>query len=340
MPGDTSNQRNSPDEQAGKGGRNSADSSGQEPSYYDVPMLKPPVWKWEIATYFFLGGLAAGAYSLGRLAERFDGEDYQEVTRAGTAIAAVAAIPCAPLLIADLGDRKRFHHMLRVFKPKSPMNLGSWVLTACSALIGLATVREVLDSKQDGLPNAAVRVADGVVNVSDLAGLPLMLLLASYTGILLSGTATPIWAKNRWLGPLFMSSAMSTGAAAISLALEVASDEETPAKAALQKVETSARIAEAATLGGYLASCGALNEPLTKGKFAPHLWGGTVGGGMILPEVLNRLPVGRKMRRWLKIIADISTLLAGLSLRWSILFAGHESANDPEAARQASRPKS
>ncbi|MBV9470989.1 MAG: polysulfide reductase NrfD, partial [Abitibacteriaceae bacterium] len=315
MPGDTDNRRQSPDEQAGKGGKNSADSSGQEASYYDVPMLKPPVWQWEIATYFFLGGLASGAYILGRLAERFGGEDYREITRAGTAIAAVAAIPCSPLLIKDLGDPKRFHHMLRVFKPKSPMNLGSWVLTACSALIGLATVREVLDSKQEDLPTEAVRVADGAINISDIVGLPLMLLLGSYTGILLSATATPVWSRNRWLGPLFISSAMSTGAAAISLALEATSEAKSPAKDALQKVETTARVVEGAMLSGYLVSCGELNEPLTKGKFAPHLWGGTVGGGFMLPELLERLPVGGKVRRWIKIIADMSTLLGGLALR-------------------------
>ena len=35
-------------------------------------------------------------------------------------------------LVLDLGDPLRFHHMLRVFKPSSPMSLGTWCLTAYS----------------------------------------------------------------------------------------------------------------------------------------------------------------------------------------------------------------
>src|SRR4051794_26974191 len=102
------------------------------PAYYDVSMLKPPVWEKPIGVYFFLGGLAAGAYLLARVAERAGGERYRPITRAGSAVALLGALPCAPLLIEDLGDPKRFHHMLRVFKPESPMNFGAWALTTFS----------------------------------------------------------------------------------------------------------------------------------------------------------------------------------------------------------------
>src|SRR5579884_1535662 len=72
------------------------------PSYYDIPLLKKPVWTKEIGIYFYLGGLSAGSYLLARLAERFGGEKYRSITRAGTAIALVAIAPCPPLLIYDL----------------------------------------------------------------------------------------------------------------------------------------------------------------------------------------------------------------------------------------------
>jgi hypothetical protein len=114
----------------------------QEPSYYDISMLKPPTWGWEIASYFFLGGLSAGSYLLARMADRFGGQRSREVTKVGTTVAALAVAPCAPLLIADLGDPARFHHMLRVFKPWSPMNLGAWTLTGYSGAAALALLRE------------------------------------------------------------------------------------------------------------------------------------------------------------------------------------------------------
>ena len=57
------------------------------------------------------------------------------------ALAGVAASP--PLLISDLGRPERFHHMLRVLKPTSPMSVGSWVLGASSTAIALANARAV-----------------------------------------------------------------------------------------------------------------------------------------------------------------------------------------------------
>src|SRR6202000_1038149 len=102
-------------------------SISPEHSYYDLSPLKPPVWKWQIAAYFFLGGMSAGALILARLAERFGGgKSFQQITRFGTYAAIAAAAPCPLFLIDDLGDKSRFHHMLRVWKPTSPMNLGTW----------------------------------------------------------------------------------------------------------------------------------------------------------------------------------------------------------------------
>src|SRR5438874_1146251 len=57
------------------------------PTYYNVPLLKPPVWKWEVPVYFFLGGLSAGAHLLARAAERFGRGKHKDVTRAGELIA-------------------------------------------------------------------------------------------------------------------------------------------------------------------------------------------------------------------------------------------------------------
>src|SRR5689334_16118877 len=74
-----------------------------EPAYYNISILKSPVWKWEIATYFFLGGISAASYVLARLAERAGGDRYRDLARAGTYIAGATWIPCAPLLIHDLG---------------------------------------------------------------------------------------------------------------------------------------------------------------------------------------------------------------------------------------------
>jgi formate-dependent nitrite reductase membrane component NrfD len=305
----------------------------EEHAYYNLPMLKKPVWGGEVAAYFFLGGLSAGAYVLARMAERFGGERYRSVTRAGSAIAALTVLPCAPLLIADLGDPKRFHHMLRVFKPRSPMNLGAWTLTAYSGAAALAALREWLrDERTDAERSTAAKIVDGtLLLICDAAGVPLALLLAGYTGVLLSATSAPVWSKNPWLGALFSASAVSTGASAIGLALSA----QDATHEAMKDIHTTAHLAEALLLSGFLSVAGPLAKPLTQGEQAP--WFHTAAWGVLFSEVLQALPLRGRARRWASVASSLVGLASGFALRWSLVHAGRSSAADPEAARNASR---
>ena len=344
-------------------------------SYYDVPMLKPPVWKWEIATYFFLGGLSAGAYLLARTAARFGGKRYQDITQAGTAIAATAFVPCAPLLIRDLGDMTRFHYMLRVFKPRSPMNLGTWTLTGYGAVLTLTALKEWRKGRRGGdretgrqgnrerekgkrkkekekvtsqhrTPNTQHRPPPSSLLLDaalDGAGMPLALLLAGYTGVLLSTSATPLWARNRWLGPLFSASAISTGASALELALQAHSPnaEAAPSHRPLKQIDAVAKITEAVALAGYLGEAGKFAAPITTGKYAPHFWGGAVGAGLAGSALLGAIPVKNpKTRRALRIVGAAAGLAGGFALRWAVSQGGHISGSDPQAARDSSQAAS
>ena len=316
-----------------------------QPAYYDIPLLKPPVWKWEIPAYFFLGGLSAGAFVLSRMAERFGGEKGKGMRRAGTAIACAAYAPCPVLLILDLGDPKRFHYMLRVFKPESPMNLGSWILTGYGGALSLAALEAVTGRSAvatTGNGSSSAKRGELLSMAVDASGVPLGVMLAGYTGVLLSTISTPVWARNPWLGALFSASAFHSGAAALELAHEFGkeggeSDEESHP---LEGVNRATRAAEAVALGGYLSSSGPLAKPLTAGKYAPHVWGAAVGAGMILPTLLDRLPVrNKKAKRWLKLAASGLTLAGGFAIKWAVTHAGHPSAEDPDAAREATRRK-
>jgi formate-dependent nitrite reductase membrane component NrfD len=337
--------------------------SSKGPSYYNVPMLKPPVWKWEIATYFWLGGMSAGAFILSRLAERFGGEEFREVTRFGSYAAIGAAIPCPILLIHDLGDRSRFHHMLRVWKPKSAMNLGTWVLTSYSPIAALAAGRELLRNHdhvavvprgkqwlawraerrvvQVAGPSTLNAVAGAIGVIADVAGVPLAFLLATYTGVLLANTATPVWAQNKWLSPLFAIGAMSTGASVIGLLMELAKKEgapETRAEKALTHFSTVAHTAEAAAFGGYIASLKpAVRKPFTTGSMKHHT--AFTFGALAVAETLKHLPLEGRAKKVAKVTGHLASLASALSMRWSVVFGAHESGNDPVAARATSKAR-
>ncbi len=163
-------------------------------SYQDQPLLKPPVWTWEIPTYFFLGGAAGAAAVLG-VAAQLAGED-EKLVRDARWIAAIGANLSTPLLIADLGRPERFLNMLRVFNPKSPMSVGAWTV----AVFGGASTAALL------FPIFAP--------VSAIAGLG----MATYTGVLLGVSAIPVWKDNASVLPVhFAASALGAACSMLEL---------------------------------------------------------------------------------------------------------------------------
>ncbi len=312
------------------------DKKDGTPAYYDISLLKASVWTHEVGTYFFLGGLSSSAFSLARMADRFGRGRYRNITQYGTLLAALAALPCAPLLIWDLGDRRRFLHMLRVWKPSSPMNLGSWTLTIYTLMGGTAALREFLRVLRKDAPlTGPAKVIDETAGlVADGVGVPLGLLLAGYTGVLLSTTANPLWSRNSWVGALFSASAVAAGSGAIKLTLE-ALGQEGEATEALGKVETLAHAAEAVCHVGFLAQAGPLAKPLTAGECKTQYLLGAIGAGVVLPEILSHLPVSKPAKRRLAIAAGLLSLAGGLALRLAFVAAGKPAGNDPDLARLA-----
>ena len=108
--------------------------------YYGQPIVKPPVWTWQIGLYFFVGG-TAGMSGVIALAGLLTGQPLTFV-RAALALAFAGAVISPALLIADLGRPARFLNMLRVFKWRSAMSMGVWTLVAFG---GLATAAPAAD---------------------------------------------------------------------------------------------------------------------------------------------------------------------------------------------------
>ena len=206
-------------------------------SYYDQPLLKPPVWTWEVPTYFFVGG-AAGAAAVLAAAAQLSGED-ERLVRDARWIAAIGANLSTPLLIADLGRPQRFLNMLRVFNPRSPMSVGAWTV----AVFGGTSTAAVLSPIGK----------DFFAALSALTGLA----MSTYTGVLLGVTAIPVWKENATLLPVhFGASALG---AACSL-LELRGHRHR----ALNSLALGAALFETAAPaeGGLMRAAAALSGPL------------------------------------------------------------------------------
>ena len=286
-------------------------------SYYGRPILKEPVWTWEIPAYFFFGGMAGAAAPFALLSELRGDE---ALARRAWLVALAGAAASPPLLIADLGRPERFHRMLRVIKPTSPMSVGSWILGASSTAIVFANVR----THFGWFPR-----------LGRLAGSTAILgpLLSTYTAVLMADTAIPVWHEARGELPFVFASgaAMSAGSA---MALIGGGG---PARR-LAVVGAVGELTSATVMERRL---GPLGEPYRKGvagRAARAAKALTAAGGLVMAW---------HGRRRAGTMAGGALMLAGaMATRWSVYKAGFQSAADPkyvvepQRARMAARAES
>ena len=293
--------------------------TGKPPDRVQGPMVKPAVWTWEVPLYFWFGGIAAGS-SFVALACDLAGDERSAATARKVALGALA--PCPVLLIADLGRPARFIYMLRIFKPRSPMSMGTWCLSSFGGLGAAAVGSDLL-----GRTAAARRLGAANALVGGYLG--------SYTGVLLATTAVPLWARSRlFLGPIFVATATATGAAATRLVLAATGLARShPTRTALGTVETGAMLAE--------LTLSTVNERRL-GKLASDLHRGSAGRLYRGAQLAVAAGFGlRFMRRRLGPRADHAAsalyLAAGLGFRYAWVTAGRASATDDEAVALMAR---
>jgi Polysulphide reductase, NrfD len=295
--------------------------TGKLPDEIQGPILNAPVWTWEVPLYFWCGGIAAGAALVAAGCELAGDARSARIARR---VVLGAAAPCAPLLISDLGRPARFLHMLRIFKPRSPMSMGVWALTAFGNLAAAAVGADLLGRRREA---RALGAANAVVGGY----------LGSYTGVLLASTAAPVWARSRlFLGPIFVSTATATGAAACRLALVARGmPEGHPTRNALGKVEMGAMAAELALSILNERRLGPLANGLETGHpgklFKAAKW--AVRAGLALRLV--RSPGGPATHH----VASLLYLAAGLMFRYAWVGAGPYSARDDRVVAEMARSR-
>jgi formate-dependent nitrite reductase membrane component NrfD len=274
------------------------------------PFIHAPLWSWEVASYFWLGGMASGSAFVALACDAAGDHRSAAIARK---VALGAVTPAPVLLIADLGRPERFLNMMRIFKPRSPMNMGAWCLVAFSGTGALAVGCDVI-----GRPKAARALGA----LTSLFGS----YLGSYTGVLLACTAVPVWARSRTiLGPAFVATATATGAAATRLALVACGlPRGHPTRRALGTIETASMVTELSISAFGERRLGDAAEALRRGRPGNYFRAAKslVALGLSLRLVSRR--TGPREHE----LASVMYLAAGLAFRFAWVYAGRASAMD------------
>jgi formate-dependent nitrite reductase membrane component NrfD len=294
--------------------------SAESPSYYGQPAIKEPVWIWSIPLYFYVGGVAGAASVLGAAADAVGGKGMEPLGRRCRWVGTVGDILSSGLLIYDLGRPTRFLHMLRVFRPTSPMSVGSWVLVGSGAM---NTASLLFAGRRGWLGRAGEGAAVG----AGFLGLP----LAGYTAVLLANTAVPLWQATRKSLPLlFMSSAMAGAGSLLELLPHSRGEEKV-----LHLFSTMGKVGE--LVAGVAVQHDAsrlevLERPLKHGP-SGTLW----KAARVCTAASLVLGVWPGRRRWMKVAGALLGTAGAVLTRFAVFRAGKASAADPQATFQPQR---
>jgi formate-dependent nitrite reductase membrane component NrfD len=285
-------------------------------SYYGRPVVKASPWEKDIPAYFFLGGLAAGS-SL--LAAGADLRRLPKLRRAARIAALAGGAAGTAALIHDLGRPARFLNMLRTAKPTSPMSMGTWVLAAFGPAASLAGAAEIAAMLRLQVPVAS-RLLEVGARPAGLLAAALAPALASYTGVLLSDTATPAWhAAGRELPFVFAASAAASAGGLAMVTTRV--DQAAPAR----RMAAGGAVIALAMERRMERSMGLSAETLHHGKAQPLM---DASRALTAAGTLGTVAFGRRSRAGAALSG--AALVAGsVCTRFAIFEAGQASARDP-----------
>jgi formate-dependent nitrite reductase membrane component NrfD len=293
-------------------------------TYYNRPVIKPPVWIWTIPTYFLVGGVAGAAMTLGFAVQLAGGKRLRHFDERCRWVGAIGGGLGTALLIADLGRKGRFLAMLRVLRPTSPMSIGSWVLALATPL---SAGSALLTFSRGWLYDLGCMAGIG----AGVLGMP----LATYTAVLIGNTTVPVWLATRRSLPLLFGASSAASLASLFDLMPLRPQE----RAIVRRFGIAGRIAELAA--GFAVEREANAVPRVGRPLRESASGALWTAAKISTVVSLALSLIPGRRKGGRIAAGALGILGGAALRFAIFYAGKLSSADPRATfwQQQERPQ-
>ena len=299
----------------------------------NLPHIDPHLnlWHWPISLYLFLGGLAAGILFFAAVVTLFNKQDkYQGAVKWATIIPPFALSIGLFVLLYDLSHLFYSWRLYMTFRITSPMSWGAWTLLLVTPLAFLWTISYLKEyfpnwKWQQGIWKYADWLIDFLNDNKRIMAwilVPSTIILGIYTGILLSAfNARPLW-NNSILGPLFLTSGLSTGAAAIIMLSKTHAERKFFSMIDLVMIGIELFLITHMIMGMMAGSQVQIeaSQLLLGGEFTVTFWVFVVILGLAFPAILETFElVGFKVPA---IIPAILVLIGGIVFRFVMVDAG------------------
>jgi protein NrfD len=311
------------------------------------------IWHWHIPLYLFLGGLAAGLLFFAAYFIISGKQDkFPFAVKYGPIISLIAIVIGLIALILDLKHPAYFWQLLTTVRFVSPMSWGAWTLVLVS-IVNLIWIfsyaKDIFKGKNKRFSFLSKLTALFVKpNESQSSGwewkhklirnfekysqdkrkawawvmIILAIILGVYTGILLSAfNARPLW-NTSILGPLFLVSGLSTGAALLMMLSKSHHEKVTFSRIDIMLIAIELFFIIHLFMG-FLAGPEVQNEAayyFLGGEFTVVFWVNVVIIGLIIPAVLETMEL-LKVKIPL-VIPGILILWGGIMFRFIMVDAG------------------
>jgi len=294
--------------------------------------MHPVNWPVVIAIYLFVAGVGVAAFYTGVLADLFSNGKYRRLAKYGSYIGVPLILIGILMLLFDLGRPYHFWQFLLNFRLTSTMSIGVWLITAFTVLGGLNALTWLAEEKfaRSSSFLVAFRGKQGLRRTTGLVGLPVAVLTAGYTGVLLASTSQALWSSTPYLGLLFLVSATSTGIATLMLVLAWRK-EDFQVIQKLAKADVLVIVFEIIVFALLLITlrsvAPAAVSVIISGSYALLFWLGIVACGLVIPLIVELYNMfSPKLHSpndfTVPVVASVLILIGGFLLRYVILYAG------------------
>lgn len=187
-----------------------------QPSPYQLHDITHfPDWHGLVVCDAFFNNLTSGLMLAAAIAWAAGGTPFLTLLPFAMTVALLILIIDLFILVADLGDSKRFFHSLRVMRPTSALSVGVWGLSMYGIFLGAATVLTWLLWSIPIHNQVILHVMVALMKFCAVMAVVGAIVVICYKGVVFSCSSQPGLCQARWFTAFMVSDSLLMGMAVL-----------------------------------------------------------------------------------------------------------------------------